>query len=280
MFRRALSVMGLSAHTALISEREFSGRFLSALVEAHPDVPVAVTDDLTFTINPGEDREYRADLSQHYSLYLMEPDRLDVLVHLHTANVTEALTLASVELTAAQLIPLVRSVADIKKLDGDPVISEALTNELVIVYAFNLPHKLKFLTGAGLEKLGIAREDLKARASANVHQHLDRAVVDLHEGVGLVTCDAVNPSSLLFCPEFWRQGVFASISSIAVMVPDRDSVIAFDADNQRAILGAGTVATELMAQSKSPMSKEVMLIKVDAVVEAAEISPKGFARSR
>lgn len=280
MFRRALSAIGLSAQNTLMTEREFSGRFLSALVEAHPDVPVEVTGDLSFTINPGQDRDYRVDLAQHYSLYQMEPDRLDVLVHLHTANVTEALTLAVVDLTADLLIPLVRAVSDIKKISGDPVISEPLTNELVVVYAFNLPHKLKFLTVAGLEKLGLARDDLKARASANVEEHFNRAVIDLHDGVGLVTCELVNPSSLLFCPEFWRRGVFAAIPSIAVMVPDRDSVIAFDADNQQAILGAGTVATELMAQSKSPMSKEVMLIKVDAPVEPLEAAPKGFARGR
>jgi uncharacterized protein YtpQ (UPF0354 family) len=280
MFRRALSAIGLSAQNTLMTEREFASRFLSSLVEVHPDLPIAVTGDLTFTINPGQDREYAADLSQHYSLYQMEPERLEALVHLHNANITEALTLAEVPMTADLLIPLVRSASDIKKIDGDPVLSEPLTNDLVVVYAFNLPHKLKYLTEAGLEKLGIAQDDLKARAAANVEQHMDRATVDLHEGVGLVTCDAVNPSSLLFCPQFWRQGAFASIASIAVMVPDRDSVIAFDADNQQAILGAGTVATELMSQSKSPMSKEVMLIKVDAPVEPVEPQPKGFARGR
>jgi uncharacterized protein YtpQ (UPF0354 family) len=281
MFRRALSAMGLSAQNALMSEREFASRMLSSIVEAHPDVPIEVTGDLTFTLNPGQDREYKVDLSTHFGLYQMEPERLEALVHLHTANMSEALVLAQVEMTIDLVIPLVRAVSDLKKLSGDPVISEPLTNDLAIVYAFNLPHALRYLTAPALEKLGIDRDDLKTRASANVELLMDQAVVDMHEGVGLVTCQAVSPTSLLFVPEFWRRGPFATIPSIAVMVPERDSVIAFDADNQQAILGAGTVASELMAQSKNPMSKEVMLIKVDLPVEQATPPPaqRGLTRN-
>jgi hypothetical protein len=281
MFRRALSAMGLSAQTTLMSEREFASRMLSSIVEEHPNVPIEVTGDLTFTLNPGEDREYKVDLTTHYGLYEMEPDRLEALAQLHTANISEALTLAQVAMTADLIIPLVRAVSELKKLTGEPVISEPLTNDLAVVYAFNLPHKLRYLTAPALEKLGLSRDDLKPRAIANAEAHMDHAVVDLHEGVGLVTCQAVSPTSLLFVPEFWRRGPFASIASIAVMVPERDSVIAFDADNQQAILGAGTVASELMMQSTSPMSKEVMLIKVDMSVDQATPPPpqKGLTRN-
>jgi uncharacterized protein YtpQ (UPF0354 family) len=269
MFRRALSAMGISAQPELLTEREFSGRLLTSIVEVHPDVPIEVTGDLAFTLNPGKDREYRVDLTQHYSLYQMEPERLDVLVHLHTANITEALTLAEVELTRDLIVPLVRTIADMKQVGDDPVISEPLTNDLVVVYAFNLPHKLKYVTAPLLAKAGVERDDLKARAVLNATQFMDHATIDVHEGIALVTCESVSPSSLLFVPEFWHRGPLASIPSIAVMIPDRDTVVAFDADNQQSILGAGTVATELISQSKTPMTKEVMLIKVDAPVEPA-----------
>jgi hypothetical protein len=263
MFRRALSAFGLSSQSMLLSEREFAGRLLTRIVEVHPTVPIAVTGDLSFTLNPGREREHRIDLSQHYSLYLMEPERLDVLADLHTATITESLTLAEVEPTIDLIVPLVWSQADVKAA-GDDVVCEPLTNQLTIVYAFNLPLKPRPLTMAALYKLGFDRDGIKARAIENAALHMPAAHVEVDDGVALITSSTVSPSSLLLVSDFWRQGPLSSIASIAVIMPDRDHVVAFDADNQKAILDAGQIATELMSQSTEPMSKDVILIKVDA----------------
>jgi hypothetical protein len=262
MFRRALSAFGLSGQAMLLSEREFASRLLTRIVEIHPTVPIAVTGDLSFTLNPGHEREYRIDLTQHYSLYLMEPERLDVLADLHTATISEAMTLAEVEPTIDLVVPLVWSQADVKAA-GDDIVCEPLTNQLTIVYAFNLPLKPRPLTMAALQKLGFDRDALKARAIENAALHMPAANVDVDDGVALITCSAVSPSSLLLVSDFWRQGPLADIASIAVILPDRDHVVAFDQDNQKAILDAGQIATELMSQAKHPMSKDVILIKVD-----------------
>jgi uncharacterized protein YtpQ (UPF0354 family) len=275
MFRRALSALGLKGAQNLLSEAEFAQRFLAGIEEAHPDAAIDITSDLSFTLNPRRDNEYHVDLVRLYGMYQMDPERLDVLIHLHTASVTEALSLACVNLTADMLVPLVRSASDLEVFDTATTIADPLTNELTIVYAFDMPHTLKYLTTDLLEKLGIAREDVKARAIANVELQMDKAVIDLHEGVVLVSSESISPTSLLFVPAFWQQGVFADMPNIAVIVPDRDIVIAFDADSQEAILGAASVAAEIIAQSSAPMSKEVMLIKADPnAVEAATPPPR------
>jgi uncharacterized protein YtpQ (UPF0354 family) len=271
MFRRALSALGLNAGQNLLSEAEFTHRFLAGIETAYPDAAIDVTSDLTVTLNRGRDNEHPVDLVRLYGMYQMDPDRLDVLIHLHTASVTEALTLAAVELSADLLVPLVRAARELRDLDDDTIIAEPLTNDLTVLYAFDMPHTLKYLTTTALAKLGIAREDLKALSVANAAKKMDRAVIDLHAGVVLVSSEQISPTSLLFVPEFWQQGVFASMPNIAVIVPDRDIVIAFDADSQQAILGAASVASEIISQSSAPMSKEVMLIKADP--NAAEMAP-------
>jgi uncharacterized protein YtpQ (UPF0354 family) len=273
MFRRALSALGLNAAQHLMSEAEFAQRFLSDIEQAHPETPIEIISDLSFTLNRYLDNEYRCDLDRLFAMYQMDPDRLDVLMHLHLASVTEALTLASVVLTADMLMPLLRSTSDLEALGVEPINTDPLTNELTIVYAFDLPHTLKYLTTEALDRLGLAREDVKATAVANAERHLDRAVIDLHEGVVLVSSESISPTSLLFVPAFWQQGIFATMPSIAVIVPDRDIVIAFDADSQEAILSAASVAAEIIAQSSAPMSKEVMLIKADPTpLDAAAVA--------
>ncbi len=271
MFRRAMSALGLKGAQNLLSEAEVAQRFLAGIEEAHPTVLIEITGDLSFTLNPHRDNEYRVDLVRLYSMYQLDPDRLDVLIHLHTASVTEALTLASVSMTVDMIVPLVRSSRDVTDLGTEHVIAEPLTNELTVVYAFDMPHTLKYVTSDMLEKLGIERQDLKSLAVANAEKKMAMAVIDLHEGVVLVSSDSINPTSLLFVPAFWQQGVFADMPNLAVIVPDRDIVIAFDADSQEAVLAAASVASEIIAQSSAPMSKEVMLIKADP--DAVDTAP-------
>jgi hypothetical protein len=126
-----------------------------------------------------------------------------------------------------------------------------------------------------MARFGLDADALRRRAIDNATHLTQGAVIEVEDGVALITCSACSPSALLFVPGFWRQGALADIASIAAIVPDEDHVIAFNVDSPKAVLDAGQVAAELLSRAGQPLSGDVMLIKVDVPADHAAAARTG-----
>lgn len=108
--------------------------------------------------------------------------------------------------------------------ESEPV-TEPLVGDLLVTYAFDLPHAFQMVTGADLERLGLSREEMRAIAIDNVREQLD--AVDIHGEPPVVQVFAGNnlDACLLLCDEIWESIAETIPPELVVAVPTRDLVL-------------------------------------------------------
>ncbi len=278
MLRRALTIFGAKKAEPLLSGDAFTAAVVAAIQAALPELKIEVTGPLSFVVQvPGDADPQDAQLERFYDMYQQEPSLFELIVKLQVSAQSDLLTLASLTMTADMVIPLVRSFRDLEGFDETTAVFESLTADLVIVYAFDLPHTLQYLSPQSLEQIGVSREELATVAIANMEARAGSAVVEVEDGIAFITAETFSVSSLLVCSAFWRQGLFEHSPHIAVFAPDRDLLIAVDATEQDSVADGLVLANGHLQASSAPLSCELFMVRSDeapdeneALVDAAE----------
>jgi hypothetical protein len=265
MLSRALALIGMAPKGPL-DPAAFTAKIVTATAAAHPQLTVEAIGPLAFTVRTATGGESQdTNLEKFYELYCDEPVLLDALVKLQVSAQGDLITLATAQVSADMVVPLVRSFRDLEGFDETSAIIDPLTTELAIVYAFDLPHTLQYLTPRSLEVIGVSREDLAAVALANIEQRSAAAHVELEDGIAFITADGFSASSLILCDAFWRTGVFAGSPCIAAFVPDRELVIAVDATEHDSVADGLALAQAHAKLSSTRLSAELIMVRSDKI---------------
>jgi uncharacterized protein YtpQ (UPF0354 family) len=86
----------------------------------------------------------------------------------------------------------------------DEPVAHPFAADLVVLYAFNLPDRLQYVTQRELNAAGMTAAQLHAKAVENLPRHFQEITLkDLGEGMFGVTCGGVLEASLLLLEPLW-----------------------------------------------------------------------------
>jgi uncharacterized protein YtpQ (UPF0354 family) len=248
-------------HSGLLADRDFTAALMTAAQAAHRDRQFAMVEPLAFAeISAGKSKRV-FNLTPLFRDYLQRPDTLNALQARYLAFVSETVALDKTHFTPAMIVPLVRQSNDFASADVDLTVCEPLIDDLMIVYAFDLPHSLSYMTGAQARALGLQPHALRSVAMTNLGRFIPKTTTTFTSGVAVITADGVNASSFLMSAAFWQQGPFATIASIIAIAPDRDLLLATDASDPTAIRAMETIARQASAVATAPLSLKALTVK-------------------
>lgn len=98
--------------------------------------------------------------------------------------------------------------------------------DIVVMYAFNLPHRLQYISHREMAQLGVSESELHAKAIENMPRHLSEIKLnDLNNGVFGVSCGGTLEASLLLLEPVWQQLAPYLPGIPLAAVPARDLLI-------------------------------------------------------
>jgi uncharacterized protein YtpQ (UPF0354 family) len=229
----AVVVLGLCgmAQAQTLSPNEFTQTLARDLNAAVPSANVTVGAELSLQFRHAG-KTGVLGLSDLYVRYRAEPDIYPRIV----ASMTDQLIQMTPPGQAVRedIIPFIRTrtwLAELQKSHGarkpkDVAIYEPLNKDLIVVYTESNERGTRIL--GAIEKLPVAREDLKALAFANLERRLANPklfkIVPEVDVYGFVS-DNPHGSSLLLLDSFWTSGKIKVKGDIVVSIPVRKAVM-------------------------------------------------------
>jgi uncharacterized protein YtpQ (UPF0354 family) len=131
--------------------------------------------------------------------------------------------------------------------------------DIVVMYAFNLPDRLQYISRRELALMGANESQLHAKAVDNLPAHLHEIKLnDLNGGVYGVSCGGTLEASLLLLEPVWQQLASYLPGIPLAAVPARDLLIVSGSNQPQAfsrIKQAGAIA---LADPSQEISKVVL----------------------
>jgi hypothetical protein len=264
-------MLGISGKPKHLSPEAFRDSVQQALLAMEPALQIEVSGPLALTADPEHEQPFPIDLTRLYSVYELAPDRLETLVGLYTTATMQVLRAGSPPLSLEMLVPLLRTTAEAGALPA--CIKEPINDDLVAVYAIDLPGDIALVEDSHLLLLGIEAEAIAEHAAATMDALVDAAQIEAEDGVIAITAEGGNASSFAFSLALWEQPGFAEMPAIAVIAPERDLLLAFDPHDEVAAENALAIAADVHAQSEAPLSLMPMYVKGSAPEAAAPLPP-------
>lgn len=166
----------------------------------------------------------------------------------------------------SQLVPLLKGTGmaatrgeQFALSPDDSPVARPFAADIVIVYAFNEPSQLVYMSRRQLAQSGMSEDELHALAVANLPKCLpDLNFRELDGGLFGVSCGGVFEASLLLLDPLWEQLAPQLPGLPLAVVPARDLLFVTGSKNQGSMQKIGRCARAELAQPELELSRVVL----------------------
>jgi hypothetical protein len=262
MLRRALAAMFKSTEVVELSAEEFTARVAQALREENPYSDVTMFAPLVIDITGPDHLPQTVSLGRHYDLHRSEPGRLDSFIIRQIVDLVKAERLTQMPIDPDMILPSVVKLSSITDLDPPQEFVDPISEQLALVYVFDLPGQQRPVTAADLEAMEIERDNLLAIAVGNLERHANELVVEWHGNVAIIENETISPAALLACLDYWAKGPFADRPVLSAIAPRANTLIVYDPSDADAAADALTVATDIVdAGGDHALATDIIAVK-------------------
>ena len=137
------------------------------------------------------------------------------------------------------------------------MVYEQLNDVLYVLYAFDTPKAIRFMTTGDLVKLGLEKDELLELSKAN----LRRSVPDLRsqgnpETLSILLADGTYEASFMLIDGLWTKEQFPVKGDIVVYVPTRDLVLITGSDDKESLMKVHEIVYDPSNQWSHMISNE------------------------
>jgi uncharacterized protein YtpQ (UPF0354 family) len=213
-----------------LTPRAFTDEFVRAMAASLPSSTVTSKRELELTINDPSGVERTIVLHNAYREYSLDPERLIKIIGTFATTLSQPRT-GETKLDRPRIIPVVKDREWLDELHNSlrlkgvkqGHLAERLNNELVIVYAEDDPHRMRYLTVG--EGAGMSRAELRALAVENLRRLLPKIEARNYGDVFLISAGGDYEASLLLLDEIWSGGQIKVNGDTVVAIPARNVLL-------------------------------------------------------
>lgn len=251
----ALVIISCNSKSHVMSQNEFAHAYLDALKTKHPKVTFVLNEDGSIT-SKNKDDNYIFYLDNAYKSYLMEPDSLGKVLQQYIAP-SALLYGEKKKMDLTTIVPIIKPVDYIKELNkGDKPIemaTKSYNDQLVIVYAEDLPEGFKYLTKKDFDSIGISADSLHELAIANFYKQVPNLEKYSKDGRYMLGAGGNYEASLILLPTMWMDDCPVD-GDYVVAIPNRDLIFITGSNNKAGIDTLRKYATESYATGNYTVS--------------------------
>lgn len=260
------------AQQSLITEDKFTALYVEALRAQVPEVEIQVTGRMELTLDyDGE--QVRSYLDNAYARYSGAPDRLDEIISDYVLATVESLQAHDAKTDVARIVPVIKEAGYLEGL-GEGVVGdeaaeiahERYNDHLIILYAEDTPHNIRYLGEEHLDELGVDRAGLRQTAIDN----LDRLLPDVEargaDGTYMLIADGNYEASLLlfddiWTGDIWRDGTLPVTGDLVIAVPTRDLLLVTGSRDKDGLALLREIADQAVAEDPYSLTSQLFIYR-------------------
>lgn len=230
-----LILQSLCAYASdLLSPDAFTAHYVKVIEAQYPDIKVTIKEPLAISIAYPDGGTMNSFLDNAYIEYQQDPDNIDSVIVAYASGLDQTRELESAEFTLAEVMPVIKDISYIeqvgemlKEADADnSLVYEPLNEELFVVYVFDTPTSIRFMTQSDLVELGVEQSSLREAALTNLQNVLQHVQLEGDPAsLSMLVADGMYEASMLLFDGIWSKQQFPVKGDIVVYVPARDVVL-------------------------------------------------------
>jgi uncharacterized protein YtpQ (UPF0354 family) len=164
------------------------------------------------------------------------------------------------EPTANNIVPVIKphSYLNMTTHEGGPKVNpgvyEIYNDELVILYAMDLPNNVRGLSESDLTTLGITKESLLEIAVNNLVKMLPEVQVKGGNGLFMVMAGGNYESSLILHLDLIHEDNFKVNGDLVIAIPNRDILLVTGSNDTQNIAKVAAIANKMFTENNYPIS--------------------------
>jgi uncharacterized protein YtpQ (UPF0354 family) len=231
----------------------FTQKVAEELRVALPSTTVTIKGDLELELSDPDGRKRSLRLFNTYQDYSRDPARLGEVVRDIVAVLSRPRS-NQAKVDPSRIVPVIKDrpwLVDLHKTlkargSQQEHLADDFNNELVIVYAEDDPDRMRYLTTQ--EDIGIGRQELRARAIANLTRILPKVEGRAIGDVIIMSAGGDYEPSLLLLDEIWSGGQIKVKGDIVVAVPARDALLVTGSQSRAGLKAVRAMVAETVAK--------------------------------
>jgi uncharacterized protein YtpQ (UPF0354 family) len=233
-----LSSIGIgtaSAQTPVIAKSEFTQAVAEALRQADTTLRVDILNDLRLKTSLSDGREVNSFLDNAYAQYEQDPSEKGEVIQRIVTSTLETLDTMEDRPDRGAIVPIVKDRAWLSEVGQASTgkgsvkfpenVYEDLNSDLVIVYAFDSPRNIRYLSPENLDSLNLKRSELRALACENLERLLPKIEVRGQDGYYMITAGGDYEASLILIDGVLSNNAMEVRGETIIAIPTRDLLL-------------------------------------------------------
>jgi uncharacterized protein YtpQ (UPF0354 family) len=242
----------------LLTVHEYTKQYLQVLTKEFSHVSFSMVDERTIEAR-FKDNLGRLSVDNAYIAYQSDPDSLQQIMASYITSLRSAFSQADTA-SAGNIIPVIKphSYLNMTTYEGGPKVNpgvyEIYNNELIILYAMDLPNNVRGLSESDLTDLGITRESLHVTGINNLVNMLTEIQVKGGNGLFMVMAGGTYESSLILHLDLIHKDNFKVHGDIIIAIPNRDVLLITGSNDTQNVAKVATIANQMYSENNYPIS--------------------------
>ena len=285
---RLLATLGLCSGCSssdVITRSEFTREFAESLAEARAGLKVNIVRDLELKVTSADGREWTSFLDNAYDAYKQNPKAKTDVIKTYVAASVETLGGKRDGVDSTRIVPVIKDrpwLAETRQAllsrgatEVPEHVFEDFNEDLIVVYAEDLPKGIRYLAPADLKDTKIQRGELRGLACDNLKRLLPKIERHGANGFYMVTAGGDYEASLLLLDSIWSGGQMEVQGDIVVAIPSRDLLLVTGSENAQGIGKLKLMVAEASKQGAYRLTEKLFVYhngKFEEFKDGAEVS--------
>lgn len=255
----------------VMSESEFTESFIVKLSATAPDLSVQRKGALELSVSKGGEKKHTVFLDNAFKAYRQAPENNDAIVDDYLQSLLETMSASGNEtIDTKRIVPVVKDAEYVEAMKRTLVETgqepekfdlyyEPLNEDLIVLYAVDSEHNIKYLSGKEVESLAMDRPALRKLAVTNLNGLLPELEKHGESGTYMITAGATYEASLLLMDRVWEKGQFEVRGDIVVAVPSRDLLLVTGSQDSEALARLTEVVQEVVRDASYPITEQLFV---------------------
>ena len=255
---------------AALSPEAFTREFVTQMRAAVPGGKVDIIGPMQVSVDDRKGHEQTIYLDNAYGLVESDPDSRQAIIERFVASTVQSLrdvqpadpkNIVAVVKDRGWIRDTAESLAARGVKAPPEQWSEALNDELIVLYAEDTPTNIRYLSRADLEKAGVKIGEARALGVANLRRMLPDIQLQSGDLVSMLTAGGNYEASLLLFDDLWGGGKFKVDGDIVVAVPSRDVLIFTGSRNADGLKKLRELADDISAAGNYALTNSLFVYR-------------------
>ncbi|WP_299775548.1 DUF1444 family protein [uncultured Pseudoteredinibacter sp.] len=241
----------------------FAKKYIAFISKLYPTYTVEKHGELEVRITAPGGEKMTAFLDNAYTDYINDPDDLERVLTVYSKSIAASLNFDKAGLSKDQLVPVIknkaylfRSLEMLASTGKAGLVYEKLNDELYVLYAFDAPNAMRFLTEADLDVFGLVKSELRTISTSNLRELIPGLKLEGDPAsLSMVVVDGNYESSSILFDDIWTDRHFPVEGDIVVYILARDLVLVTGSKDKESLNSIQEIIGENRGQFSHPVSE-------------------------